>query len=55
MFLARKRIRIAREEGRAEVQRQLDAINATIAQAQATTAQAEATVATATHAQAAAA
>ena len=51
MFLARKRIKIAREEARAEVQRQLDAINAAVAHAQTSAAQAKAAAATAAEAQ----
>ena len=55
MFLALKRIRIAREEGRregrAEVQRYLDAVNAAVAHAQAAASHVEAALATAAEAQ----
>ena len=52
MFLARKRIRLSKEEGRAEtraeLQPRLDAAEATAAQAQATAAQYQATIVEAT-------
>ena len=48
MFLARKRIRLSKEEVRAELQPQLDAALATAAEAQAAAAQAQAVAAQAT-------